>query len=140
MRPSLSAYTATAAKIPAAVVLGGAAALPSRTTPPGVTQALDKGEELFAEGDAADYFYKVVSGTVRTYKLLADGRRQIDAFHLAGDIFGIEAGEEHRFSAEAVGGATVIAFRRSRLDALTHDDPAFGAQVMSSMIRNLERA
>lgn len=140
MRPSLAAITAS--KVPAAVALRGAANMPREADVArlGLTQVLAKGEEVFAEGDAAEFFYKVVSGTVRTYKLLSDGRRQIDAFHLAGDIFGIEAGAEHRFSAEAVDGATVIAFRRSRLDSLTQQNPAFGEQVMSSMIRNLERA
>src|SRR5512143_4083480 len=140
MRPTLAADAAT--KVPAAAALTGAANLPREVELArlGTTQVLGKGEEVFAEGDAAEFFYKVVSGTIRTYKLLSDGRRQIDAFHLAGDIFGIEAGAEHRFSAEAVGSATVIAFRRSRLDQLTHDNPAFADQVMGSMIRNLERA
>jgi CRP/FNR family nitrogen fixation transcriptional regulator len=108
--------------------------------PPGVTLRLAKGKELFGEGEPAVHFYKVAIGTVRTYKVLSDGRRQIDSFHLAGDIFGIEAGSEHRFSAEAVNAATVIAWRRSRLDRLTREHPAFGEQVMASMIGGLERA
>jgi len=108
--------------------------------PQGITLRLAKGEELFAEGEAAEYFYKVAAGTIRTYKLLSDGRRQIDSFHLAGDIFGIEASSEHRFSAEAVSGVTVIAWRRSRLDQLTQEHPAFAEQVMASIIGSLERA
>ena len=103
--------------------------------------SLRKGEELFAEGDEAEYFYKVVSGAIRSYKLLSDGRRQIDAFHLPGDIFGLEAGAEHRFSAEAVGNATVIAYRRAAgCRRLIAEDPAFREQVMTAMLRSLERA
>jgi CRP/FNR family nitrogen fixation transcriptional regulator len=109
-------------------------------TPAGMQKVLRKGEELFAEGDDAEYFYKVVSGAIRSYKLLSDGRRQIDAFHLRGDIFGLESRAEHRFSAEALGTATVIAYRRNRLAALTAEDPAFRDQVMSAMLRSLERA
>jgi CRP/FNR family nitrogen fixation transcriptional regulator len=109
-------------------------------TPAGMQKVLRKGEELFAEGDDAEYFYKVVSGAIRSYKLLSDGRRQIDAFHLQGDIFGLESRAEHRFSAEALGTATVIAYRRNRLAALTAEDPAFRDQVMSAMLRSLERA
>ena len=91
---------------------------PTRSGPPAGTQmVLSKDEELFAEGDEADCFYQVVSGAIRSYKLLSDGRRQIDAFHLPGDIFGLEAGAEHRFSAEALGNASAIAYRRSRLAA-----------------------
>ena len=55
----------------------------------GATRRLGKDEEVFGEGDRAAFFYKVVSGAVRTSKLLSDGRRQIDAFHLPDDIFGI---------------------------------------------------
>ena len=113
---------------------------PRADEPQGITMRLGKGEELFGEGEPAEHFYKVAVGTVRTYKVLSDGRRQIDAFHLAGDIFGIEAGSEHRFSAEAVNGATVIAWPRSRLERLTREHPAFGEQVIASMIGSLERA
>ena len=51
--------------------------------PVGSVRMLAKDEEIFAEGDRAAFFYKVISGAVRTSKLLSDGRRQIDAFHLA---------------------------------------------------------
>src|SRR5262245_26702791 len=91
----------------------------------GMQMGLNKDEELFAQGDEAEYFYEVVSGAIRSYKLLSDGRRQIDAFHLRGDIFGLEAGGEHRFSAEAVGDAQVIAYRRSRLSAMIEEDAVF---------------
>ena len=64
----------------------------------GVLQSFSKDEELFAEGDDTERFYEVRSGSVRTYKLLSDGRRLIDAFHFAGDIFGIEIGAQHRVS------------------------------------------
>jgi CRP/FNR family nitrogen fixation transcriptional regulator len=144
----MQAYTANTVsrlQTPAAVVMRGAAAMPRRSDlagprSAGVQRNLVKGEELFAEGHTADYFYKVVSGTVRTYKLLSDGRRQIDEFHLAGDIFGLETGEGHRFSAEAVDDTTVVAFRRRRFETLAHDDPALGDEVMASMMRSLERA
>lgn len=108
--------------------------------PAGTQMALGKGEELFAEGEDAEYFYQVISGTIRSYKLLSDGRRQIDAFHLQGDIFGLEAGAEHRFSAEAIGDASVVAYRRSRLGGLIQEDPSFRDRIMSATLRSLERA
>lgn len=108
--------------------------------PAGTRRSFAKGEELFAEGEAADFFYKVVSGTVRVCKLLSDGRRQIEAFQLPGEIFGLESGPEHRFTAEAVEGTVVLAFRRSRFASLMHENPAFGDQLMSSVIQSLERA
>ncbi len=61
-----------------------------------------RNSEIYGENEPADYLYKIVSGTVRTYKVLFDGRRQIGAFYLPGDIFGLETGDEHTFSAEAI--------------------------------------
>ena len=133
--------SAISARIPAAVALRGAANLqPAGTLTAGQPRMLAKGEELFAEGDPADHFYNVVSGSIRTCKLLSDGRRQIDAFHLPGDIFGLEAGAEHRFTAEALGVSTLVAFRRSRLAELTAADPDFANQVLASMKKCLGRA
>ena len=53
--------------------------------------------EIYGENEPAEYLYKGVSGTVRTYKVLVDGRRQIGAFHLPDDIFGLETGDVHTF-------------------------------------------
>src|SRR5215468_4151816 len=70
-------------------------------------------EEIFGENEPADYVYKVTTGAVRTYKILSDGRRQIGGFYLPGDIFGLEVGKEHQFSAEAINDVTVLVVRRS---------------------------
>src|ERR1700687_2972501 len=70
-------------------------------------------EEIFGENEPAEYVYKVTSGAVRTYKILNDGRRQIGAFYLPGDVFGLENGKEHQFSAEAIGRAAVVVVPRS---------------------------
>ncbi len=130
-----------AARVPAGML--AMRALPARraeSEAAGKRMSFGRGSEVFAEGDASDYFYKVVSGTIRTAKLLSDGRRQIDAFHLAGDIFGLETGEEHRFTAEAVDEVVVEAYRRGRFGSLLQDNPAFGEKLMSSMLSSLERA
>jgi len=71
------------------------------------------------EGAEAEYVYQIISGAVRTYKLLLDGRRQINLFHLAGDMFGLENGATHRFTAEAVVETRVrITKRRSLLETM----------------------
>jgi len=67
--------------------------------------------EIYAEGQTAGYVYKVVSGVVRISQLLPDGRRQISAFHLPGDMFGFEVDDLHQASAEAVVPVKVIAFK-----------------------------
>ncbi len=83
---------------------------------PGVRIGFERNEEIFGEGEPADYIYQVKSGAVRTMRFSSDGRRQILAFHLLGDIFGLEMGETHGFSAEAVAGAEIVLVRRSQLE------------------------
>jgi CRP/FNR family nitrogen fixation transcriptional regulator len=138
----MQAFTAfTGSRIPAALALRGAVDLPrAEDRAPVTRRVLARGEEVFADGDSCIRFYKVVSGTVRTVKLLADGRRQIDAFHLPGDVFGLEGGETHRFTAEAIDDVVVIAYPRNRFSDLVRSDPAFGEQLLSSTLTNLDRA
>ncbi|ESY75307.1 helix-turn-helix domain-containing protein [Mesorhizobium sp. M0051] len=69
------------------------------------------GTEIYAQGETAGAFYQVEFGAVRIYRLLADGRRQISAFHLAGETFGFEAGTTHHFFAEAINATSVRVFR-----------------------------
>src|SRR5438094_8114833 len=83
----------------------------------GATMSFARNAEIYGENEPADYLYKILSGTVRTYKVLADGRRQIGAFYLPGDIFGLEVGDEHAFSAEAITGSKVLVIKRSALIA-----------------------
>ena len=73
----------------------------------------DRNTEIYGEGEPADYVYKVISGAVRTYKVLSDGRRQINAFYLPGDIFGLELGDEYTWSAEAIVGCMIAMVKRS---------------------------
>ena len=84
----------------------------------GATMSYPRNAEIFGENEPAEYLYKVVSGTVRTYKILSDGRRQIGGFYLPGDIFGLEFADEHTLSAEAITDAKVLVVKRSALDTL----------------------
>jgi CRP/FNR family nitrogen fixation transcriptional regulator len=75
-----------------------------------------KDEEIYGEGEPAEYLYQIIRGAVRTYKLLSDGRRQIGAFHLPGDVFGLDPGPEHRLTAEAIVDTTVRLVPRRSLE------------------------
>jgi CRP/FNR family nitrogen fixation transcriptional regulator len=96
--------------------------------------------EIYSEGDVARSFYKVVSGVVRTCKFLSDGRRQIDAFHVAGDIFGLEGAGERRLSAEAVSDCTLISYRRHGLEQSTATNNGLAQQLFSYAMQCVERA
>ncbi len=103
---------------PASSPVVGKGALASAFQLHGAPIRFARNTEVYGESEPAEYFYQVVTGAVRTYKVLQDGRRQIGAFYLPGDVFGLEAGEEHAFSAEAVGDSIVRVARRSAIVAL----------------------
>ena len=95
------------------------------------------GAEIFGEGDPAEHIYQVVSGAVRTHKLLSDGRRQIGEFYLPGDIFGLENVATHRFTAEAITSSTVRLANRKRLDDVAKCDPSILRTILAETARNL---
>jgi CRP/FNR family transcriptional regulator, nitrogen fixation regulation protein len=105
----------------------------------GSPMSFSRNAEIYGEGEAADYIYKVLSGTVRTSKMLADGRRQIGSFYLPGDIFGLESGDEHSFSAEAIEDATVLVIRRSAVIALAERDNEVARELWQLTGRELQR-
>lgn len=108
--------------------------------PMGAVQHFVADREIFSEGSNADYFYKVVAGVVRTCKFLSDGRRQIDAFHVAGEIFGFEPGLDYRLSAEAVSDCTVIAYRRNKQDLFAGNDAEISREILAFAMRGMARA
>ncbi|XIA67383.1 helix-turn-helix domain-containing protein [Bradyrhizobium sp. TZ2] len=75
-----------------------------------------KDEEIYGEDEPAKYVYQVIRGAVRTHKLLSDGRRQIGAFHLSGDVFGLASGTKHGLAAEAIIDTAVRLVRRRSLE------------------------
>lgn len=100
-----------------------------------------KGTEVFGEGEDANFVYRVATGAVRTYKLLSDGRRQINSFHLPGDIFGLEDGLTHRFTAEAVVASTLRLIRRCSLfDSPTDHGAGETIKLVGLVGRNLRHA
>lgn len=106
----------------------------------GSVQHFVQDREIFAQGDDADYFFKLVSGVVRTCKFLADGRRQIDAFYVAGDVFGFEPGDEHRLSAEVVTDCTVIAYRKIKTDPFGGADRHLSRELLDFAMRGMAQA
>jgi CRP/FNR family nitrogen fixation transcriptional regulator len=105
----------------------------------GAPMSFARNSEIYGENEPADYLYKVVRGTVRTYRILSDGRRQIAGFHLAGDIFGLEIGDEHLSSAEAITEATVLVIKRSAVVALASRDTDVARQLWTLTARELAR-
>lgn len=120
------------------LALNTTAPAPFGFTGPCLRHARD--EEIFGEGEAADYVYQVISGSVRTHRLLRDGRRQIDEFHFAGDYFGIEAGDVHRVTAEAMVDTTVRMVRRGALSNLAAQRSDVAKALFRLTVAGLQRS
>jgi CRP-like cAMP-binding protein len=97
-------------------------------------------EEVYGEGEEAEFVYKVVSGAVRTHKVLSDGRRQITGFHLPGDLFGFEQGDTHRHTAEALSDARVLIFKRRQVERAATDRAEVACQLWGMATNNLRLA
>jgi CRP-like cAMP-binding protein len=105
----------------------------------GAPMPFARNAEIYVEGEPAEYLYKVIEGTVRTSKVLADGRRQVGGFYLPGDVLGLETGDEHAFSAEAITDAKVLVIKRSALIALAERDHEVARQLWTLTSRELRR-
>jgi CRP/FNR family transcriptional regulator len=88
----------------------------------GWTLRLASGQVLFHEGDPATRVCTLTKGTLKLYKLLVDGRRQVTGFLHPGDFLGISIDDEHAFSAEALEDAQLCWFPRSRFDDFVEDE------------------
>ncbi|MCP3476034.1 helix-turn-helix domain-containing protein [Bradyrhizobium sp. CCGUVB1N3] len=99
-----------------------------------------KGKEIYGEKEPADYVYLVTRGAVRSYKLLSDGRRQIGAFHLVGDIFGLGNGGTHRFTTEAVVETTLRLMKRQSLELVAEKDTLVSRDLLGLTTSNLQHA
>ena len=89
--------------------------------------------EIYAQGERAGSYYQIEFGAVRVYRLLADGRRQISAFHLAGETFGFEADHTHHFFADAIVGTGIRRFSFSAAGDIS-------AELLHLALRSLTKA
>jgi CRP/FNR family nitrogen fixation transcriptional regulator len=99
-----------------------------------------RGAEIFGEAEPAEYLYQVLDGAVRSYKLLSDGRRQIGAFHLTGDMFGLENGGVYRFTTEAIVDTTVLLAKRVSLAHVAEQDALVARDLLNMTANNLRHA
>ncbi len=106
----------------------------------GTRMAVKRGQEIFGEGNTADSCYRVVEGSVRLVKLMADGRRQVCEFLKADDLLGFETDDEHFFSAEAVSDCLLVRYPRRAVETLLAEDKGFARHVRKITARNMQDA
>lgn len=76
---------------------------------------LDAGQSLVIEEEAGNHAFNVISGVVKLYKSMADGRAQITGYLLPGDFLGLPLRRSYTFSAEAVVPTELCQFPREPL-------------------------
>jgi len=95
---------------------------------------------IYLQGEPAGHIYRVVSGAVRISTLLCNGRRQVNAFCLPGELFGLTSGEVHHQSAEAISDSVVAAFKVASLERLLDCDEMTAREVWQATAADLDRA
>ncbi len=103
----------------------------------GTTSHFTRNQTVFSEGEPAAYAFKILSGAVRLFKLLPDGRRQIAGFRLAGDYFGLDGEGSYMLNAESLSDLIVIRYARSHLSRLEAERGDVRNKVMDMLRRDL---
>lgn len=101
------------------------------------------GENLYVEGDESLFCYQVVSGLVKEYATLEDGRRQVADFYGPGELFGVSELHEQIYTAEAIAESVVRLYpREAFLRSVSSHPPlayAFLDMLMTRLHRTRER-
>ena len=99
-----------------------------------------RGATIFAEGEDADYCYRIVSGEAMAFKVMSDGRRQVYEFLLSGDFFGYETQADHYFTVEAVSEVVVLKYPRRAIERVLAENPRFAREIHQMTARGLHSA
>ncbi len=95
------------------------------------------GHDLITQGDAAESFFNVSSGTAKLYKTMPNGRRQITGFVGHGQFLGLAVSEYYAFSAEAIDRVTYCRFSRPWLRALMGEFPQIERHLLAIVSNEL---
>ncbi len=104
------------------------------------TLTLHPGQSAIVEGEPAQDLFNVISGSVKLYKLLPDGRRQITGFLSSGDFLGIAYNDTYAYTAEAITDVKLCRFPRRRLEALLPDHPTLERRLLGEAAHELVAA
>ena len=106
----------------------------------GAVRKCHRGQEICSQGQPAEYWYRVTSGTARRCVAQPDGRRQIVELLLPGDFFGFTALNEYDSTVEAVAENTIVAsYPRRRVEMLAEADPQLSREIRQVMFEALSR-
>ena len=94
-------------------------------------------ELLFTEGDPISHVYRIETGVIALFRVLADGRRQVMGFAYPGDLIGLGVADEHAMNAQAVKPTRVRGLPVSSLRQSAAKDPMLGFMLYEALAREL---
>lgn len=103
-----------------------------------------KGEYIFRTGDKADKLYIVVSGKMKIYNYLTDGREQILYIYSSGDFvgaFNLLKEDEFKYNAEALEDTTISTLSKNKFDEIILRNPEITLKILEKSyerIRDVE--
>jgi CRP/FNR family transcriptional regulator, nitrogen fixation regulation protein len=103
----------------------------------GLIVPFEAGQEVVGEGDPTESYYLVMRGMFRAVKFTRDGRRQVFAFYMPGDICGLEPDAAHKLTIEAVDAAAMAILSRHACRVRMNDDPCLNAALFDAATRAL---
>jgi CRP/FNR family transcriptional regulator len=103
-------------------------------------QRLSAGSTFLNEGDDATHFLNITSGSVKVYKLLPNGRRQITGFLFAGDLLGLAFNDTYTYSAETLTDVTLCRFPRRQFEGLVESFPKMEHRLLAMASHELAAA
>ena len=97
----------------------------------------EAGRTVIAEGEPAGGLFNVVRGSVKLYKLLTNGRRQVTGFLFPGDFLGIALNDTYAYSAEAIEPLQLCQFPRKKLETLLAELPRLERKLLGTTAHEL---
>lgn len=98
------------------------------------------GQIFIEEGSRATDFFNVTAGTVKLFKSLPDGRRQITGFVSIGHFLGLAISDRYAFGAEAIDQVRLCRFSRPRLEGMMEEFPHMERRLLTEAANELVAA
>ena len=99
-----------------------------------------RGEKIYEEGDRADFVFNIISGVVKSYKILPDAGEFIIGFLFPDDVFGLAEEGSYINSAEAVTAVTGYRIPTTVLKTRLLRDPSVEFHILCKLCHELRES
>ncbi len=98
------------------------------------------GCEIYVQGEPAEFCWKILSGCIRTAKIMEDRRRLVSEFLWPGDFVGLDDLDAHDSNPEEVTDVVLRRYTRRTVDALAQSPAALSVRLGAMTVVKLRRA